>query len=172
MKKRISHARLKKILHYNLRTGIWTWKVSLNRCIVINSRAGSNRGDGRWIIGIDGVLYLSSRLAWFYKKGVWPKFEVDHKDTDHSNDKWCNLREATSSQNNANKRTPRNNTTGFKGVSIDTRGVKQFRATIKIHKKQRCLGYYDTPKEAHSAYTKAAQKFFGKFANDGAAQCF
>lgn len=55
------------------------------------------------MIRIRGRLYYSARLAVFYVTGEWPKDEVDHIDRDPSNDRWVNIREATSSQNKYNK---------------------------------------------------------------------
>src|ERR1700726_3642325 len=64
------------------------------------------------------VIALPNQLAWFYMTGRWGRATIDHRDGNPANNRWKNLRVATPSQNNANRRRPRNNTSGFKGVCL------------------------------------------------------
>jgi hypothetical protein len=97
--------------------------------------------------------------------GEWPpeRLEVDHKDCDPSNNRWDNLRLATASQNQANKKVSRANTSGFKGVSWH-KDDKRWRAQIRMGGKKVHLGSFDTPESAHRAYSEAAMKHYGEFA--------
>jgi hypothetical protein len=52
---------------------------------------------------IDGHTYKLSRLAWLYMTSEWPRGEIDHANRDPTDDRFCNLREATNRQNQANK---------------------------------------------------------------------
>lgn len=88
----------------------------------------------------------------------------DHIDGNGLNNTRDNLRLATSSQNQSNRKEPAHNTTGFKGVS--KRRGKWF-ARIVIGGKLIWLGTYNTPEEAHKAYKQAAMKYYGEFANFG-----
>lgn len=88
---------------------------------------------------------------------------VDHKDLDGLNNIRGNLRLASASQNHANAKPPKDNKSGYKGVSWHTR-VGCWRAVITKNKRQHHLGYFDTPEEAHEAYKKAALELFGEFA--------
>lgn len=88
---------------------------------------------------------------------------VDHIDGDRLNNRRSNLRVATQSQNQFNRSKPRNNTSGFKGVSWK-KSHKSWQAIIKVHGKHIHLGYFDIPEEAHAAYMKAACKYAGQYA--------
>jgi hypothetical protein len=93
--------------------------------------------------------------------GKWCSLVIDHRDGDPSNNRWANLRRATRSQNSANRRIPRNNPCGFKGVS---RHRGKWDATICKKGRRHFLGSFLTPQAAHAAYVKAARKLFGEFA--------
>jgi hypothetical protein len=69
------------------------------------------------------------------------QIEVDHKDGNGLNCQRRNLRIATTSQNNMNRRTPKNNTSGMKGVTwYPSRGLWHVR--IHINGKRKCVGYF------------------------------
>jgi hypothetical protein len=69
---------------------------------------------------LTGVLYREHRLAWLYMTGEWPTHEIDHINGDRVDNRFCNLREATASENRWNSRKRVNNTSGYKGVSWDS----------------------------------------------------
>lgn len=154
--------RLRQILRYDPETGIWTWLVRKNNRLKAGGRAGSNAGR-YWMIKIDGKSYTAHHLAFFYMEGRWPKDELDHEDTNTFNNAWKNLREATRSQNCANRRLHKNNTSGFKGV-IWHKQRQRWAAQIKRNGTTKHLGFFDTPELAASAYAIAAQETFGQFA--------
>lgn len=158
--------RLKEALSYDPVTGHFTWLISINSRAIAGNIAGC-KSDGYVIIKLDGVIYLAHRLAWLYMTGNWPANKVDHWDTDRSNNAWSNLREATNAQNLHNRGRQRNNTSGFKGVSWCKRNQK-WNAHIHFNNRQKNLGYFDNPKEAHEVYCLAANLLHGEFANTGA----
>lgn len=153
--------RLRELLHYDPATGIFTWLVRTSNRIQVGDIAGSVAGNGYLLIGVDGVRYYAHRLAWLWMTGKWPSPECDHEDTDPLNNRWTNLREATSGQNKRNMNCPSHNTSGYKGVSFN-KGAGKWRASIK-NGKHRHLGYFDDPKSAHQAYVEAAKKIAGEF---------
>ena len=97
------------------------------------------------------------------RRGIIFKHEVDHKDRDQFNNQFENLRPATRSQNQMNRKVQSNNITGYKGVCFDTRADK-YAARITVNKYRIQLGYYLDPTEAAKAYDLAAKKYFGEFA--------
>lgn len=109
-------------------------------------KAGCARFDGRRVIRWGKKLYLASRLIFLYHKGFLP-LEVDHKDTDPTNDLIENLRPAARFSNNANT-----NAAGY-----IQRGNK-FLAKIYYDGKSHYLGTFDTPWEAREAYEHAQRE--------------
>lgn len=90
----------------------------------------------------------------------------DHIDGDGLNNRRSNLRFATPTQNQGNKKVAFSNKVGFKGVREATwaTGTKRWRATIFSEGRHQQLGYFYTPEEAASAYDAAALSIFGEFA--------
>lgn len=143
---------LKRLLHYEPATGIFTWLVRAARRIHLGDRAGTPSGFGYVQITIDGIHYYAHRLAWVYMTGVWP-IETDHRNGERDDNRWKNLREVTHAINQQNQRKARsNNQVGFLGVSPRE---KQFRAQITIDGKNLSLGVHVTPEQAHVAYIVA-----------------
>ena len=101
MEKRISVARLKEVLGYDAKTGVFVWRyvrkgMSSNRSLV----AGMPRKvRGYRYIRIDGQLYAAHRLAWLYIHGRWPVDQIDHINGIRDDNRLVNLREATNGQN-------------------------------------------------------------------------
>lgn len=88
--------------------------------------------------------------------------EVDHVDVrDTLDNRRSNLRLATRSENNANRRLFKNNTTGYRGVSLE-RGL--YVANIRFHGKLYRLGRFTDPLDAHKVYCEKKVELFGRFA--------
>ncbi len=87
-----------RILHYDPETGLWAW--------LIENRGWRNRFGklgGYNVIYIDDRLYQAGRLAWLYMTGEWPKNQIDHINRDRLDDRFCNLRAVTHTENMHNK---------------------------------------------------------------------
>lgn len=158
----ITARQIRRHLRYDARTGLLWWRLQSARRQLFRHAGGKN-GNGYTIVQIFGKQFVASRLIWLIKTGHWPKHQIDHKNNRRTDNRWSNLRSATSQQNKWNARTPRHNTSGFKGVSWATRDQK-WRAQIKVGDRPRSLGAFDCPREAHAAYVAAAKKHFGEFA--------
>ena len=156
----LSVEELKRNLHYNPDTGVFTRVASNHPKVKIGDIAGSIR-NGYVVIKINVIAYNAHRLAWLYMTGAMPKEFIDHINGDRSDNRFCNLREATNAQNVQNEKTLRkNNTTGFAGVILNKRKKdKRYCAQIKINRKNVALGCFECPKEAHQAYLEAKRKF-------------
>jgi hypothetical protein len=91
------------------------------------------------------------------------EMQVDHVDGNGLNCRRLNIRVATPTQNQGNRKLQRNNTSGYKGVAWDKKNLK-FIATICVRGKGRTLGRFIDPEEAAHAYDAAARSYFGEFA--------
>jgi len=91
--------------------------------------------------------------------------QIDHKNKDTLDNRRCNLRVCTNSENQMNRGKQKNNGTGYKGVNKDKRRKrKNYRARITAARKTYFLGNFDKPDEAGAAYKKAARQRHGEFA--------
>lgn len=85
--------------------------------------------------------------------------EVDHINTDGLDNRKQNLRVATKAQNQQNASTPKNNTSGFKGVHKPKRGLGWL-----VYIQNDYVGYFHDIREAAQAYNREALIRFGEFA--------
>ena len=161
---------LVSILDYNVNTGVFTNKITRSNRAKIGEVAGNtdSANPSKYSdIWLEGKHYAAHRLAWFYCFKEWPTHYLDHIDGNKSNNALDNLREATNNENKYNIKIRKDNSAGYKGVSLDRR-CGRYRAYITFNKKQKSLGYYNTAEEASEAYKKAAKELHGTFYNENA----
>jgi hypothetical protein len=156
---------LKSILHYDLDTGIFSWKVNKSKRSKIGNVAGY-LDNGYIRIEIDGIQYRAHRLAWLYVYGEMPKNLIDHIDCNRSNNKISNLREATYQTNNENYKIPKTNKSGVKNVSW-YKSLDKWVVTINIRKTKKTIGYFEDLELAELVAVEARNKYRGEFANHG-----
>ena len=159
----LTQSELKMFLHYDPETGVFTW-IKGRRGHWGNRPAGYVTKRDYVRIKIKQVEYQSQNLVWLYVYGRWPDDVVDHKDHNPSNNKLNNLREATNSQNGANKRVQKDNKLGLKGAC---RVGDKYQAQLKKNGKTIYLGLFETAELAHQAYVEAARAVHGEFACGG-----
>jgi hypothetical protein len=153
----ITQEQLKELLHYCPETGVWTWLVSRGR-----ARNGSEAGhiilkqNGKKYrcIGVLGVLHLAHRLAFLYMNSAFPEAGVDHEDGNGLNNRWQNLKAATSADNAKNQRLREDNVSGTPGVSWHKRDCK-WQAIITVNQKQKSIGHFSRKEDAIAARKKA-----------------
>lgn len=89
----------------------------------------------------------------------WYGVLFDHEDRNIHNNLLSNLRPCNKSQNAANRRKMKNNTSGFIGVSFDL-STQKYRARVR----QINVGLFSTPEEAALARDEKALELYGVFA--------
>lgn len=93
-----------------------------------------------------------------------PGFEVDHVNGNTLDNRRCNLRVCTRSENNRNVRKPRyRRSSQYKGVHR-YRPRERWSVTITSYGKKIYLGRFDSEVEAAHAYDIAVRKIHGAFA--------
>ena len=88
---------------FTQKAGKLYWKESRGRKAA-GSEAGTNHGDGYKTVRIDGKAVYVHRIVKEMSTGKAVKNEVDHKDRNRANNKPSNLKPATRSQNNLNRK--------------------------------------------------------------------
>jgi hypothetical protein len=155
---------LREIIDYDPESGEFTHRIGRKgRGTKAGAPAGRIGGDGYLRLGLRGRRYRANRLAWLYMTGEWPDRIIDHANGDPMDNRFSNLRLATSSQNGANGRKPSHNSSGFKGVNWHAKAGK-WRAYIKDKGKPIHIGYFTSAEAAHAAYLEKAREIFGEFA--------
>ncbi len=89
--------------------------------------------------------------------------QVDHINHVTIDNRQCNLRICTTSQNQMNRGKTANNKSGYKGVSRH-KGDGKWRAQIQLNKKVIYLGLFIDKEEAALAYNKSSKKHHGEYA--------
>jgi len=87
---------------------------------------------------------------------------VDHINKDTLDNRKCNLRICTNSQNQMNRGKAKNNKSGFKGVHWSKESNK-WRAQIRLAGKCKHLGLFIDILDAVQAYNEASIKYHGEF---------
>ena len=93
-----------------------------------------------------------------------PEIQVDHRNHHTTDNRRENLRIATRSQNQANRRKQKGSSLIHKGISWDKQNRK-WRANIQVNGKRKYIGRFTNELDAAQAYRQAASKYFGEFAN-------
>lgn len=157
----VSIERLHELFIYAPESGILTWKIDKGRAKAGNPVGGPD-GGGRLKTELSGKTYQVHHIIFALHHGRWPVNQVDHKDRNVINNKISNLREATSQQNNCNRKTRTDNTSGFKGVAWHR---TTYEVRIMVEGKMIHIGSSKDPRIAAQMYNDAAVRYHGEFAS-------
>ena len=142
------------IVDYDPETGIFRSRRTGRIFTARNSK-------GYLQVALRSRAYYAHRLAWLYMHGEWPAHQVDHINGDRTDNRICNLRLATPSENQCNMGVKRHSQVGLKGVA---KVKNRYRAVIRKDRVRYHLGYFTTPEAASAAYSAAASRLHGDFA--------
>ncbi len=177
----ITQEEIQQFFNYNEKTGIVTTRLI---------RSGSNHSIGDCVgakmkshdkyylfVKIKKTLYPITNIIWLYMTGSLPSNLIDHIDHNTLNNKWENLREATSNENAWNYSKPITNTSGVKGLYKRTgkgllgwqiRVMITYKAVTKSFPINKYENSWEKAREAAIIYLQELRiTLHGDFANHG-----
>ncbi len=157
----IAQEELKKLLHYDPDTGVFTWIVK-TRGYKYGMEAGDIKTCKKWgksyrRISLKYKRYYAHRLVFIYMTGSFPVNEVDHINGNGLDNRWCNLRDVTSSENNKNLRLNSLNKSGISGIYW-SKNKSNWHTQLRIDGKITYLGSYLSIFDAACTVISARQK--------------
>ncbi len=115
---------------------------------------------------INGTKNSLHRFIMSYYYTIPNNMIIDHINTHHPEDnRKNNLRIATMSQNQMNRKLALNNTSGVTGVIWSSKD-KRWITSIKIHGHRIVCGYFKNIDDAIKARKEAEEKYFGEYSYD------
>lgn len=138
------------------------------------------RANGTWTLVDENCYHLVNDRPWYSNKGyshwespdgsvvtmqdvILPTPEgmvADHVNRKRWDNRRINLRPATLSQNQWNRKVAKNNTTGYPGVR---KHRDKYQSRINVFGEEKCLGSFDTYEEAVAVRKKAELEYHGEF---------
>lgn len=157
--------RVRELLEYTPEKGgsCLSWKTQKGKAGRAKSGAMAGRlnDKGYWVVGIgngtgNGRQPMAHRLVWAIVYGEDAPCDIDHINGVRSDNRIENLRLCPNGDldNAQNRGIPRNNNSGFIGVTWN-KARKKYQAQIHVGQSCKYLGLFDTPEQAYEAYLKA-----------------
>jgi hypothetical protein len=147
---------VKKLFHYDAESGMLLWRNGNGRNVKPWQEAKAPNGHGYYSVKINNKNYHVHRIIWLYVYGCFPKEDIDHKNRIRNDNRLCNLRAVSRTDNCQNISLPSHNKSGHLGVSWFAT-QKKWTVYIKVNKKNKWLGYYKNIEDAIAA-RKAGEK--------------
>jgi len=144
---------------FEYRDGNLYWKVNRGSNQLIGKKAGSMLANNYWHIRIKKKAIYTHRAIFLFHHGYLPE-TIDHIDGNPSNNAIENLRAATQSQNNRNRREVPNK---YGHVGLTLLQGKYWQPQLRVDGKRLYLGSYKNVEDAKAAYQNAVDKYCGEF---------
>ena len=152
--------------HLDYRDGHLWWVKSRSNRVKIGQQFGCYHHTGYRQGRLKGKIYLEHRLIWLYHYGEWPKDQIDHINGIKIDNRIGNLRECTIQQNQFNRKSEKDSSSQYKGVSW-CKLSKKWLAKYYYKSKRYYLGLFETEEDAAKAYRKATEDLHKEYANYG-----
>ena len=137
---------LKNCISYDPNTGLFIWTKKVNQKIPAGTIAGTPNTNGHIQIRFKGKRVFAHRLAWMFVYGSFPAGMIDHINRIRDDNRICNLRDVTATENAHNRK-------GLGVTFVKSRG--KWQAGIGVSGHFKFLGYFDSSEEANKTYIKA-----------------
>lgn len=149
---------LKLLFSYDPDTGAIHW-IAKGKGMIKKKAAGTLLHSGYLGICVGSKRWQAHRIAWALHNGQWPKDQIDHINGIKTDNRICNLREATNSQNGKNLGLSKVNKSGIKGVSFEAY-TNKWKATIRVDGKSISIGRFNSIDDALIARQLAEKHYF------------
>lgn len=146
---------MKEYIKYNSETGLFYWLKTKSRSIKINDEAGTKHHSGYIYIQFNKKQYAAHRLAWAFHNDKDIINEIDHINGIKSDNRIINLRHVSHRRNSQNQKRHRD---GKLFGATYSKFHKKWMSRIRIGKKTKYLGSYNTELEAHNRYIQELNK--------------
>lgn len=150
-----------RLFTYDRETGVLYWRIRNGNNTRRNYVAGPSKGtkDGYRQVSIKGKMYMEHRIIMMLCFGHIPEnAEIDHINHIRNDNRLCNLRFVTMSENRRNQSVNSKSTTGVTGVYF-SKTRKKYIAQISVDWETIYLGIFDTLEGAAEARRQANLKF-------------
>lgn len=162
---------LQECFDYDELTGNLTWKerpithfknnhaMQTFNTVFVGKKAGTQHSTGYINVNIANAGFRLHRVIYKLMLGTDPECVIDHINNIKNDNRWCNLRDVSASDNSNNTLLYKNNISGVKGVSICIRGnTTAWKSKITISGNHINLGTFKNKDEAIKARLEAEEK--------------
>lgn len=154
--------RLRELFELDEAAGLLRWRVSPTSKVKAGSVAGGENQGGYPVVTVDSKKILIHRIVFAMVNGYLPK-QVDHINGVRNDNRPCNLRAATQLQNNQNRRTRKDSSSGIKGVCWNSR-LGKWEARVRANGKNNYLGLFRDVTEAKNVVCAFREQNHKEFA--------
>jgi hypothetical protein len=155
----IDQETVKKLFYYDADSGMLLWRNASSRNVKPWQEAKAPNGHGYYSVKINNKSYLVHRVIWLYVYGNFPQSDIDHKNRIRNDNRLCNLRAVTRTDNCQNISLPSHNKSGHLGVSW-FKSHNCWTVYVKVDKKNKWLGYYKNLDAAIAARKAGEAKYY------------
>jgi hypothetical protein len=142
------------LLKYEPDTGLLRWSEHQGNFSRVGAIAGGKTNRGYIHVKVNGTKLLAHRIAWYMTYKVVPD-HIDHINGNKVDNRLCNLRSCTASENAMNRtKLATNNTSGHTGV-VWNKKLGKWTAAIRFKGESRHLGVFLSYAEAVTAREEA-----------------
>jgi hypothetical protein len=150
---------VKKLFYYDAESGMLLWRNGNGRNVKPWQQAKALNGNGYFTVKIQGNNYPVHRIIWLYVYGSFPSQDIDHKNRIRNDNRLCNLRSVSRTDNCQNISIPNHNKSGHIGVSW-IKSHNSWTVFVKVNKKNKWLGYYKNLDDAVVARKAGESQYY------------
>jgi hypothetical protein len=155
---------LRKVFRYNPETGALYRRNHKGE----ERPCGTLFNTGHLQVSFNGLILGVHRIAWALTYSEYPTVEIDHINGNGADNRLCNLRLATSAQNNQNRRLGSRNKTGIKCVfRVKWRNSWRWRVDVGFGGGEHIIRHFICLGQAAKHANRLRAQLHNEFANPG-----